>query len=77
MARILVVEDDPALSRGIVALLKAGGYAASQGRRGCALSHRDRALQPDYPGYRLTGHIEGSKSSNACAREDARFLFWC
>jgi DNA-binding response OmpR family regulator len=34
MARILVVEDDPALSRGIVALLKAGGYAADLAKDG-------------------------------------------
>ena len=30
MARILVVEDDPALSRGILALLKSGGHAAER-----------------------------------------------
>jgi two-component system OmpR family response regulator len=34
MAHILVVEDDPALSRGIVALLKAGGYAADLAKDG-------------------------------------------
>src|SRR5258706_12009438 len=28
MARILLVEDDPALSRGVIALLKAAGHAA-------------------------------------------------
>jgi two-component system, OmpR family, response regulator len=34
MARILLVEDDPALSRGIFALLKASGHAADGARDG-------------------------------------------
>ncbi len=34
MARILVVEDDPALSRGIAALLKASGHAADCAKDG-------------------------------------------
>jgi two-component system OmpR family response regulator len=34
MARILVVEDDPALSRGITALLKASGHAADCAKDG-------------------------------------------
>src|SRR5260221_194289 len=34
MARILVVEDDPALSRGIIALLKAAGHAADCAKDG-------------------------------------------
>lgn len=34
MARILLVEDDPALSRGIIALLKAAGHAADSAKDG-------------------------------------------
>jgi len=34
MARILLVEDDPALSRGIIALLKAAGHAADCAKDG-------------------------------------------
>jgi DNA-binding response OmpR family regulator len=34
MARILLVEDDPALSRGIFALLKTAGHAADGARDG-------------------------------------------
>ena len=34
MARVLVVEDDPALSRGITALLKSAGHAAESARDG-------------------------------------------
>src|SRR5664279_4167896 len=34
MARVLVVEDDPALSRGIMALLKSSGYAAEWAKDG-------------------------------------------
>src|ERR1700680_4740176 len=34
MARILLVEDDPALSRGISALLKASGHAADCAKDG-------------------------------------------
>ncbi len=34
MARILVVEDDPAIARGIVALLDASGHAADSARDG-------------------------------------------
>ena len=34
MARILLVEDDPALSRGVIALLKAAGYAADLAKDG-------------------------------------------
>jgi DNA-binding response OmpR family regulator len=34
MARILLVEDDPALSRGIVALLRADGHAADTAKNG-------------------------------------------
>jgi two-component system response regulator TctD len=34
MARVLVVEDDPALSRGITALLKSAGHAAEWARDG-------------------------------------------
>ncbi|MEA3196614.1 MAG: two-component system, OmpR family, response regulator QseB, partial [Gammaproteobacteria bacterium] len=34
MARILLVEDDPALSRGIIALLKTAGHAADCAKDG-------------------------------------------
>jgi two-component system response regulator TctD len=34
MARVLLVEDDPALSRGIIALLKAAGHAADSAKDG-------------------------------------------
>src|SRR5260370_17745542 len=34
MARILLVEDDPALSRGIIALFKAAGHAADCAKDG-------------------------------------------
>jgi DNA-binding response OmpR family regulator len=56
MARILLVEDDPALSRGIIALLKAAGHAADCAKDG-DLSGRDGTLLSGHPGYRLAGHF--------------------
>ena len=61
MARILLVEDDPALSRGIVALLKASGHAVDSARDGesalfladaepCSLVILDIGL-PDMSGF--------------------------
>lgn len=44
MARILVVEDDPALARGVVALLRADGHATdavSEGRSALQLAERE------------------------------------
>src|SRR6202011_5061948 len=61
MARILLVEDDPALSRGIIALLKAAGHAADSAKDGetalfltetepCSLVILDIGL-PDISGF--------------------------
>jgi two-component system response regulator TctD len=61
MARILLVEDDPALSRGIIALLKAAGHAADTAKDGetalflaeaepCSLVILDIGL-PDMSGF--------------------------
>jgi two-component system response regulator TctD len=63
MARILLVEDDPALSRGIIALLKAAGHAADSAKDGetalflaetepCSLVILDIGL-PDMSGFEV------------------------
>jgi DNA-binding response OmpR family regulator len=63
MARILLVEDDPALSRGIVALLKAAGHAVDSAKDGetalfladaepCSLVILDIGL-PDMSGFEV------------------------
>jgi len=63
MARILLVEDDPALSRGIIALLKAAGHAADSAKDGetalflaetepCSLLILDIGL-PDMSGFEV------------------------
>src|SRR6266436_2650829 len=63
MARILLVEDDPALSRGIIALLKAAGHAADSAKDGetalflaetepCSLVIQDIGL-PDMSGFEV------------------------
>jgi two-component system response regulator TctD len=63
MARILLVEDDPALSRGIIALLKAAGHAADSAKDGetalfladaepCSLFILDIGL-PDMSGFEV------------------------
>ncbi len=63
MARILLVEDDPALSRGIIALLKAAGHAADGAKDGetalflaeaepCSLIILDIGL-PDISGFEV------------------------
>ena len=63
MARILLVEDDPALSRGIIALLKAAGHAADSAKDGetalflvdsepCSLVILDIGL-PDISGFEV------------------------
>jgi len=63
MARILLVEDDPALSRGIIALLKAAGHAADTAKDGetalflaeaepCSLVILDIGL-PDMSGFEV------------------------
>jgi DNA-binding response OmpR family regulator len=63
MARILLVEDDPALSRGIIALLKAAGHAADSAQDGetalflaeaepCSLVILDIGL-PDMSGFEV------------------------
>ena len=63
MARILLVEDDPALSRGITALLKAAGHAADSAKDGetalflldsepCSLVILDIGL-PDISGFEV------------------------
>jgi len=74
MARILLVEDDPALSRGILALLKAAGHAADGARDGqtalfiaesepCSLVILDIGL-PDMSGFEVLKRLRarGSKT---------------
>jgi two-component system response regulator TctD len=74
MARILLVEDDPALSRGIIAVLKAAGHAAHCAKDGetallladaepCSLVILDIGL-PDISGFEVLKRLRarGSKT---------------
>src|SRR6202140_21656 len=69
MARILVVEDDPALSLGIIALLKAAGHSPDSAKDGdtalflaeaepCSLVILDIGL-PDISGFEVLKRLRG------------------